>query len=159
MDAQTAISTRLASGRPPDKDMVWIPGGSFLMGSDRHYPEEAPVHAVALDGFWIDTFPVTNAAFRRFVKVTGYVTTAERTPAVEDYPGADPGMLVPGSIVFAAPTGRVDLGDHYAWWAWTPGADWRRPDGPGSTLDGRERLRSSTSPGRTSPPTPPGPAR
>ena len=140
MSAITTTSTRLARpDAPPCKDMVWIPGGTFLMGSNDHYPEEAPVHPVAVDGFWIDRYQVTNAAFRRFVKTTGYVTVAERAPRAEDYPGAQPEMLVPGSVVFRQPSGRVDLSNHYNWWVWVPGADWRHPAGPGSTLDGRER--------------------
>jgi sulfatase modifying factor 1 len=121
------------------KEMVWIPGGTFQMGSDDHYPEESPAHSVTVSGFWIDRTQVTNAAFRRFVKATGYVTVAERTPEAERYPGALPEMLVPGSVVFRQPPGRVPLGSHYAWWDWLPGADWRHPDGPGSSLHGRER--------------------
>src|SRR5215212_2629563 len=124
---------------PPDKDMVWIPGGTFVMGSDAHYPDEAPAHAVSVSGFWIDRTPVTNAAFRRFVKATGYVTVAERVPDATRYPGAQPEMLVPGAVVFRQPPGRVSLASHYAWWDWVPGADWRHPEGPGSTLHGRER--------------------
>jgi formylglycine-generating enzyme len=124
---------------PPDKDMVWIPGGAFVMGSDAHYPDEAPAHAVSVSGFWIDRTPVTNAAFRRFVKATGYVTVAERVPDAAHYPGALPEMLVAGSVVFTQPPGRVPLGSHYAWWDWQPGADWRHPEGPGSNLNGRER--------------------
>jgi sulfatase modifying factor 1 len=126
-------------GPPPAKDMVWIPGGTFVMGSDEHYPDEAPAHSVPVAGFWIDRTPVTNAAFRRFVKATGYVTLAERPPDAERYPGALSEMLVPGSVVFQQPPGRVSLQSHYAWWEWRPGADWRHPDGPGSTLAGRER--------------------
>jgi sulfatase modifying factor 1 len=127
------------TGPAPDNDMVWIPGGTFLMGSDDHYPEEAPAHAVTVSGFWIDRHQVTNAAFRRFVKATGYVTVAERAPDAAFYPGALPEMLVAGSVVFRQPPGRVPLGSHYAWWDWQAGADWRHPDGPASTLNGRER--------------------
>ena len=126
-------------GPAPDNDMVWIPGGTFLMGSDDHYPEEAPAHAVTVSGFWIDRHQVTNAAFRRFVKATGYITVAERAPDAAFYPGALPEMLVAGSVVFRQPPGRVPLGSHYAWWDWQAGADWRHPDGPASTLNGRER--------------------
>jgi formylglycine-generating enzyme required for sulfatase activity len=109
------------------------------MGSDEHYPEEAPAHAVSVSGFWIDRTQVTNAAFRRFVKATGYVTLAERTPDAALYPGAQPALLVAGSVVFRQPPGRVSRESHYAWWDWLPGADWRHPDGPDSTLHGRER--------------------
>jgi formylglycine-generating enzyme required for sulfatase activity len=118
--------------------MVWIPGGSFLMGSDAHYPEEAPAHTVIVEGFWMDRFPVTNAELRRFVEETGYRTVAERAPDPAEYPGADPKMLVPGSVVFQPPAGPVDL-SRPNWWAWMPGACWRHPEGPGSSLAGRER--------------------
>ena len=80
--------------------MIFIPGGTFRMGSDRHYPEEAPVHRVTLDGFWIDCTPVTNRQFRKFVNETGYVTYAEIAPDPKDYPGALPNMLKAGSLVF-----------------------------------------------------------
>lgn len=126
-------------GRPPAKDMVWIPAGTFRMGSDNHYPEEAPARPVRVGGFWMDARPVTTAEFRRFVKATGYVTVAERTPDAALYPGAPAAMLVPGSSVFIPPRGPVDLRHHANWWAFVPGADWRHPDGPGSTLNGRER--------------------
>ena len=118
--------------------MVWIPAGTFLMGSNDFYPEERPVHRVAVDGFWMDQSPVTNAEFWRFVDATGYVTTAERAPDPAHYPGADPSLLVPGSLVFRLPARRTGLGDHRAGWAYTPGACWKRPEGPGSSLDGRE---------------------
>jgi len=108
------------------------------MGSNDHYPEEAPAHPVTVDGFWIDKYQVTNAQFRRFVKDTDYVTVAERVPDATLYPGAHPGMLVPGSIVFEQPANWVDTRDHYNWWAWRPGADWRHPEGRGSTVGGRE---------------------
>jgi len=121
------------------KEMIQIPGGIFAMGSDDFYPEEAPVHEVEVDGFWIDEHPVTVAAFRRFVKETGYVTVAERTPDIENFPGADPSLLVPGSLVFDPPDHPVDLRDPSNWWAYQPGAEWRHPEGPGSTLSGRER--------------------
>ena len=111
--------------------MAWIQGGSFLMGSDDFYAEERPVRRVEVEGFWIDTHPVTVAQFRRFVKETGYVTVAERPPRAEDYPAADPALLVPGSLVFQRPGGPVSLTDYRAWWAYVPGAQWRRPEGPG----------------------------
>jgi formylglycine-generating enzyme len=125
-------------GPPPAKNMVWIPGGEFLMGSDDFYPEERPVHRVAVDGFWIDRHPVTVAEFRRFVKATGHVTVAEVAPDQAEYPDADPELLVPGSLVFNASDGPVDLSDVHNWWSWTPGAQWRNPEGPHSTLHGRE---------------------
>lgn len=119
-------------------DMVWIPGGTFLMGSDSFYPEERPIHRVTVDGFWMDEHPVTNEAFRRFVEATGYITVAERPPNPAEYPGIDPALLVPGSLVFRRPPHRVSLRDFRVWWAYVPGACWYRPEGPGSTLEGRE---------------------
>jgi formylglycine-generating enzyme len=119
--------------------MVWVPGGSFLMGSEDFYPEERPVHRVGVDGFWMDEHPVTVAEFRRFVKATGYLTWAERPPDPAHYPAADPELLVPGSLVFERTSGPVDLRDYRNWWAWTPGAEWRHPEGPDSTLHGRDR--------------------
>ncbi len=121
------------------KDMVRVSGGDFLMGSDRFYPEEAPVHPVTVDPFWIDEHQVTVAAFRRFVKATGYVTVAERPPDPEQFPDADPELLVPGSLVFHRTPGPVDLRDVAKWWSYVPGAQWRHPEGPGSTLGGRDR--------------------
>ena len=98
-------------GRRPVKDMVWVDGGRFLMGSEDFYPEERPVHQVEVDGFWVDRHPVTNAQFRRFVKDSGYVTVAEQPPDPADYPDADPDLLVPGGLVFQPSTGPVDLRD------------------------------------------------
>jgi formylglycine-generating enzyme len=120
----------------PAADMIRIPAGSFRMGSDRHYPEEAPVHRVTVDGFWIDPTPVTNAQFRRFVQATGYVTWAEIAPDPKDYPGALPHMLKAGGLVFAQPKKRVDLSDWSQWWNFTFGANWRRPYGKGSHIGG-----------------------
>jgi formylglycine-generating enzyme required for sulfatase activity len=116
--------------------MGWIPGGEFLMGSDRHYPEEAPAHRVRVDGFWIDRTPVTNADFRKFVEDTGHVTLAEIRPNPEDYPGAKPEMLYAGSLVFFPPSHRVDLRDWPQWWAYLKGANWRHPHGPDGGIDG-----------------------
>ena len=121
------------------KGMVELPGGRFRMGSDGFYPEERPVRDVSVDGFWIDSHPVTVAEFRRFVKDTGHVTFAEQAPEAVDYPDADPELLVPGSLVFRKTSGPVDLTDYGNWWAWMPGADWRHPEGPGSNVGGRER--------------------
>jgi sulfatase modifying factor 1 len=121
---------------PQPPDMVWVAAGSFVMGSDNHYPEEGPAHEVSVDGFWIDPTPVTNAQFQRFVATTGHVTVAEQTPNAADYPGAKPELLVPASAVFRRPEQRVDLRNHYNWWAYVPGADWRHPLGPDSSLDG-----------------------
>ena len=121
------------------KGMVQIPGGTFAMGSERHYPEEAPVREVTVEGFWMDEHPVTNLEFLRFVKETGHVTSAEMPPDPAQYPGADPEMLHAGSVVFKKTAGPVDLRNQFNWWTWTRGADWRHPDGPESSLHGRER--------------------
>jgi len=118
--------------------MVTIPGGEFRMGSDEHYPEEAPVHRVRVDPFSIDRFAVTNARFAAFVEVTGYVTVAERPLDPASFPGAPDENLQPGSLVFTMTPGPVDLRHLSQWWAWTPGAFWRRPEGPRSSIEGRE---------------------
>ncbi|MDV2983835.1 UNVERIFIED_CONTAM: formylglycine-generating enzyme family protein [Methylobacteriaceae bacterium AG10] len=120
----------------PGADMVFLPGGTFRMGSDRHYPEEAPIHRVGVNGFWIDCTPVTNAQFRAFVQATGHVTLAERRPDPKDYPGALPHMLQAGSLVFKPPKGPVDLRNGASWWRFRFGVHWRRPYGPGSSIAG-----------------------
>jgi sulfatase modifying factor 1 len=122
-----------------DDNMVWVAGGSFLMGCDKAYPEEAPAHSVTVDGFWIDKHTVTNEEFEKFVDATGHVTTAERIPKAEDYPGALPEMLVAASVVFQKSQQRVDLRNHYNWWTYVPGADWRHPEGPESSIKDRGR--------------------
>jgi sulfatase modifying factor 1 len=128
-----------APGQAPAKGMRWIPGGKFMMGSDVHYPEETPAHPVAVDGFWMDEHPVTNLEFLRFVKATGYETVMEHPPDAATYPGATAETLVTGSIVFVRPKVRVDLSNAYNWWHYVPGADWRHPEGPDSSLAGRDR--------------------
>ncbi len=122
---------------PPGAELVWIPGGTFRMGSEDHYPEEAPVHSVTVDGFWVSRYTVTNEEFVRFVEETGYLTVAERPLDPADFPGAPAENLVPGSLVFTGTPGPVDLRHLNQWWAWTPGACWRHPEGRRSTLDGR----------------------
>jgi formylglycine-generating enzyme len=119
--------------------MTWIPGGGFLMGSDDFYPEERPARNASVQGFWMDTHPVTNAQFARFVRHTGYVTVAERPLDPAHFPGADPALLVPGSVVFVPTTGPVDLDDNSNWWVYMPAACWTRPDGPGSTVEGLDQ--------------------
>jgi formylglycine-generating enzyme len=121
------------------KDMVLIPAGSFIMGSDEYYPEESPSHEESVDSFFMDQHPVTNAEFRRFVKDTNYLTMAERTPNSRDFPDANPADLVPGSLVFRPPPGPVPLDNWRRRWHWTPGAYWRSPEGPGTTLHERDR--------------------
>ncbi len=114
--------------------MTWIPGGTFRMGSDNHYPEEAPVHRVNVDGFWIDKAPITNRQFSEFVRATGHVTYAEIPPDPKDYPGALPHTLYAGSLVFTPPSRPVDLRNWGEWWRFLKGADWRH-------LMGRKQYR------------------
>jgi len=121
----------------PDPDMVWIPGGTFQMGSDHHYSEERPVHVARVEGFWIDKYEVTNEQFARFVEATRHVTLAERPARPEDYPGAKPEMLKPASVVFRKPAHRVDLRNHFNWWSYVQGANWRHPEGTDSTIEER----------------------
>jgi formylglycine-generating enzyme len=124
------------SDEPNPQGMIWIPGGTFRMGSDKHYPEEAPAHRVTVSGFWIDRAPVTNRDFRKFVNATGYVTFAETPPDAKDYPGALAHMLKAGSLVFTPPKHPVDLRDWSQWWNFKFGANWRRPYGPRSSISG-----------------------
>jgi sulfatase modifying factor 1 len=142
--------TRKSSGAPnselgatpvasaPDPGMLWIPGGTFRMGSEEFYREERPVHEVSVDGFWMDRCVVTNAQFARFVTETGYVTLAERALNAADFPGAPAENLVPGSMLFRKTPAAVDLRDYTNWWAWVPGTSWQHPRGPRSSLDGLE---------------------
>jgi formylglycine-generating enzyme required for sulfatase activity len=132
----TRTPTPATPGGPAPDGMVWVPGGESTMGSDAHYPEEAPAHRVAVDGFWMDRSPVTNADFARFVAETGHVTTAQVPPDAADYPDALPELLVAASAVFVSPAAPVPLGSPYLWWAHVPGADWRHPHGPASSIDG-----------------------
>ncbi len=120
-------------------DMVWISGGDFWMGSNSGQADEKPVHKVSLSGYWMDKTEVTNEQFEKFVQATRYVTMAERTPNPEDFPGADPELLVPGSVVFTPPSTPVSLDDHMQWWRYVPGASWRHPEGPESDFKGREK--------------------
>jgi formylglycine-generating enzyme len=129
-------SAQLLRDHPaPRPGMVWIPGGTFLMGSDRHYPEEAPAHQVRVDPFWMDRHLVTNADFQKFVEATGHVTVAEHTGEARDDPGALPEALHAGSLVFVSPAHRVDLDDSSKWWVFVRGADWQHPYGPHSSLE------------------------
>ncbi len=118
------------------RGMVWIPNGTFCMGSDGHYPEEAPAHRVSVDGFWIDEAPVTNGHFKAFVRATGYRTVAESLPEPKDYPGAQPSMLYAGSLTFYPPREPGDRRDWTRWWTFLQGANWRHPYGLGSSIKG-----------------------
>ena len=136
---------------PAPQGMVWIPGGEFSMGAseptgmDHNHTgmqatiDSRPIHRVAVDGFWMDRTEVTNAQFALFVKATGYVTVAEKAPTKEDFPDAPPDLLVPGSLLFTAPPSPVPLDNHARWWTWVKGASWRHPEGPKSSVKGREK--------------------
>jgi len=148
---------------PAPEGMVWIPGGVFWMGGPNPdiaareraalkpsdpvcsglmagFPDSQPRHPSRVEGFWMDATEVTNEQFERFVRATGYKTFAERTPTADQYPGADPALLVPGSVVFTPPDEPVPLDNALAWWSYRPGADWRHPEGPGSDIRGREQF-------------------
>ena len=131
---QQALALDPPPGEPPFPNMVWVPGGDFAMGSNEFYPEESPVRRETVPGFWMDRAPVTVREFRRFVKATRHVTTAERAPERADYPNADAALLVPGSLVFQGTRGPVSLDDNRAWWRYAPGARWDRPEGPDSDV-------------------------
>ncbi len=125
----------------PPPGMVWIPGGEFTMGDER-FPDAVPLHQVVVDGFWIDKTEVTNAEYARFVAATGYKTIAEQQPDPRDFPGAPKEKLVPGSIVFDPPKG-VQLAEckecgSCPWWDWKPGANWKHPEGPESSIEGKD---------------------
>jgi sulfatase modifying factor 1 len=118
--------------------MAWIPGGTFWMGSVDGHADEQPVHQVTVTGFWMDKTDVSNSEFEKFVKATGYVTIAERPLDPNNFPGADPKMLVPGALVFSPPSQPVSLEDASAWWRYVPGANWRHPLGPDSNIVGKD---------------------
>jgi formylglycine-generating enzyme required for sulfatase activity len=126
---------------PAPEGMVWIPAGEFWMGSEE-FADAQPVHRVRLAGFWMDRTEVTNEQFARFVEATGYVTVAERRPDPKDFPGVPPQELKPFSLVFTPPKGPVELHGPNAykqWWQTVNGACWRHPEGPGSSIKGREK--------------------
>lgn len=124
---------------PATNGMAWIPAGTFWMGAENGRDDEMPLHQVTLDDFWIDKTEVSNEQFAKFVEATGYVTVAERKPDPKDFPGADPKMLVPGSVVFSPPKEAVPLDDPSVWWRYVPGANWRHPEGPDSNINGKEK--------------------
>jgi formylglycine-generating enzyme required for sulfatase activity len=115
-------------------ELIALPGGSFPMGSTSFYPEEAPVHAATVSAFAVERHPVTNAQFAEFVDDTGYVTVAERPLDPGLYPGVSEADLQPGTLVFRPTDGPIDLRDWRQWWDWVPGAHWRSPFGPGSSI-------------------------
>jgi formylglycine-generating enzyme required for sulfatase activity len=118
--------------------MTWIPGGEFWMGAaEDHMTDARPWHRVYVDGYWMDTTEVTNEQFARFAEATGYVTVAERKPRAEDYPQAKPQNLVAGSVVFSPPNHAVELNNHFQWWSYVAGANWRHPEGPNSDIKDR----------------------
>jgi sulfatase modifying factor 1 len=121
---------------PAPEGMVWITGGEFSMGAEE-FPDAQPWHRVSVDGFWMDKTEVTNDQFAKFVKTTKYVTLAEQAPRAEDFPGAPPENLVAGSVVFSPPGHPVKLNNHFQWWSYVKGANWRHPEGPNSTLKDR----------------------
>ncbi len=139
---------KLGDGKNGPAGMAWIPGTEFLMGNDHQMsqPNERPAHKVQLSGFWMDVHDVTNAEFRRFVAATGYVTTAEQKPRWEDLrpqlppgtPRPDDSALVAGAMVFVGTETEVSLRDYSRWWRFVPGANWRHPEGPGSTIEGKD---------------------
>jgi formylglycine-generating enzyme len=144
--APTVENKTTPTGSAPE-GMAWIPGGEFSMGAQdppmmnmvgmQATVDSRPVHRVYVDGFWMDKTDVTNGEFAKFVKATGYVTVAERKPKAEDFPGAPPENLVAGSVVFSPPDHAVSLDDHYQWWAYVKGANWRHPLGPNSNIVGK----------------------
>lgn len=150
MFSETVANTATPQGAAPD-GMVWIPGGEFSMGAQdpvdmsdavgmQATKDSRPIHRVYVDGFWMDKTEVTNEQFAAFVKATGYVTVAERTPRGEDFPGAPPENLVAGSVVFSPPDHAVPLNNHFQWWSYVKGANWRHPLGPTSTIVGKEKF-------------------
>jgi len=136
--AMVAALPSAAAAPSPTAGMVWIAGGTFDMGAnDPMFTDALPVHPVSVDGFWIDETEVTNAQWKKFVDATHYVTVAERVPKAEDYPGAKPEMLFAGSVVFAPPDHPVPLDNHFQWWNYVAGADWRHPEGAKSSIEKR----------------------
>ena len=136
-----AVSMEASEPRSEDdwtQSMVWIPGGSFQRGSENGQGDEQPVRSITIRGFWMDRTEVTNRQYHDFVRATGYVTVAERQPDPRQFPGADPSLLIAGAIVFTSPQERVSLRDHYAWWRYVPGANWRHPTGPESDIQGKD---------------------
>jgi formylglycine-generating enzyme len=152
VDLAPAPAIKLVEKPPTKSDvhppgMVWIPGGEFSMGAEDPRSlshggpdpmlDARPIHRVAVDGFWIDKTEVTNDQFAAFVEATRYVTVAERTPTAAEFPGAPPDKLVAGSVVFTPPSEAVPLDNHFRWWSYVKGANWRHPEGPNSRIESR----------------------
>ena len=142
---EPTVENRGPTPAPAPDGMVWIPGGEFSMGAKdppdvndtvgmQATQDSRPIHRVYVDGFWMDKTEVTNAQFAAFVRATGYLTVAEQTPRAEDFPGAPPENLVAGSVVFSPPDHPVPLDNHFQWWSYGKGANWRHPLGPRSTI-------------------------
>jgi len=138
MEWDTESFAKIAAAGAEKSGMVKIPGRTFRMGSDHHYPEEGPAHLVRVQAFWMDKHPVTNAHFQEFVDATGYVTIAEKTPDSANYPDGLPELMHAGSLVFMPPPGPIGECDWSQWWRYRKGADWRHPSGPGSSICGLE---------------------
>jgi len=146
--AGPALAQQVHADTAP-QGMVWVPGGEFSMGSPANgggscempmaSNDAGPIHRVRVDGFWMDATAVTNEQFEKFVSATGYVTIAERTPTKEEFPTAPAENLVAGSVVFAPTDHEVPLNDHFQWWTYVKGANWRHPQGPESDLKGKEK--------------------
>uniref|UniRef100_UPI003F6E7F59 SUMF1/EgtB/PvdO family nonheme iron enzyme n=1 Tax=Dyadobacter sp. TaxID=1914288 RepID=UPI003F6E7F59 len=135
--AAIANAVNITAGTGDTTGMVWIKGGKFLMGADE-FPDSRPMHEVTVDGFYMDAHEVTNAEFAAFVKATNYKTVAERPLNPADYPGVPADKLVPGSAVFTPTPTRVNLDNPLQWWNYVPGANWAHPEGPQSSIKGRE---------------------
>ena len=133
-----APSTSVSPGPAPAPGMRWIPGGTFAMGSDDFYPEERPVHRVAVDGFWMDEHPVTAAEFRRFVRETGTSPSPSGRSTRRTTPTPTPSCSCRARSSSGRRAGPVDLDDHRNWWEYVPGASWKRPGGKGTTINGRD---------------------
>jgi formylglycine-generating enzyme len=142
------VENKVSPGGSAPEGLVWIPGGEFSMGAQdppsgdmvgmQATEDSRPIHRVYVDGFWMDKNDVTNAQFAKFVKATGYITVSERKPKAEDFPGAPPENLVAGSVVFSPPDHPVPLNNHFQWWSYVPGANWRHPLGPKSSIQGKD---------------------
>lgn len=150
ISTSTGNPTESTSKKATPPGMVWIPGGEFTMGTDdpESYPPERPAHRVRVDGFWMDVTEVTNADFKKFVDKTGYITTAEKKPQWDDLkkqlppgtPKPDEEKLVAGSLCFSPPAYAISLNDYTQWWSWRVGSDWRHPEGPESSIEGKDNF-------------------